>query len=66
MSNEKYSLENMLAEAIFKYAVGKVTIEEAKQIADDRIEDFRENCKTSSSLAHKGIDYYAREIVRVM
>ena len=64
--NDKYSMENMLAQLIFKYACGKVLIDEAKQIASNRIDAFKENCKTSSSLAHKGLDYYAREIVRIM
>lgn len=64
--NDKYSMENMLAQRIFKYACGKVSIDEAKQIASDRIDDFKEKCKTSSSLAHKGLDYYAREIVRII
>ena len=63
---DKNSMEGKLARAIYKNAFGKVSITEAQEIAENAIDNFIAGCKESSSLAHKGLDWYAKEIVKTL
>ena len=63
---ERTFLEKKLSNAIYKYAIGKLTVTEANILAAATINNFIDGCNKSSSLAHKGIDWYAREIARTV
>lgn len=57
-------MEKKFAKAIFKYSLGRVTVNEAKKMAPSAVEKFLEGCKTSYVLAHKGLDWYAKELAK--
>ena len=61
---ERTSLEKKLSKAIYKYSFGKLTVEEADSKAAETIGNFIESSANSPSLAHKGVDWYAREIAK--
>ena len=62
MRNE--TLEKKFAKAVYKYSLGKISIDEADSMSDLYVKQFLKNCETSPTLGHKGIDWYAREIVK--
>lgn len=61
---EKSLLEKKLSKTLYKYALGRLSVQEANELASATVGNFLEGCSESSSLAHKGLDWYAREIVR--
>ena len=63
---EKSYLEKKLSKAIFKYALGKLTVAEANAKAAATSDNFIDGCNKSTSLAHKGVDWYAREIAKTV
>lgn len=63
---ERSYLEKKLSKAIFKYALGKLTVAEANAKATATSDNFIDGCNKSTSLAHKGVDWYAREIAKTV
>ena len=63
---ERSYLEKKLSKAIYKYALGKMTVDEATAKAAATIDIFVDSCNKSTSLAHKGVDWYAREIAKTV
>ena len=56
-------LENDLSEALIKFSSGKLNSNEANKIACSTIKniDFE-----NSALAHKGVNWYARQIIDII
>ena len=63
---EKNSMEKKFAKALFKYSLGKVSVDEAEKIAPASVNKFLKGCESSQSLAHKGLDWYAKEVAKNM
>lgn len=62
--NSKYSLENELAKALFKYSLGNMSFDEAQQKAEVLVPTFIAGCKKYPMLGHKGIRWFAKEVLR--
>ena len=63
---ERNPMEKKFAKSLFKYSLGRVSAEDAERMAPSSVEIFLEGCKTSQTLAHKGLDWYAKEIAKNM
>lgn len=63
---ERNPMEKKFAKSLFKYSLGRVTVEEAEKMAPSSVEKFLKGCKTSQTLAHKGLDWYAKEVAKNM
>lgn len=55
-----YSIENELSKALYKFSYGKLTVKQAEMHAAEVMKNFD---KTNEGLAHKGINWYAKQIV---
>ena len=62
--NRNYSLENELANALFKYSFGNLTIDQAEAKAKTLVPTFLEGCNDYPMLGHKGIKWFAKEVLR--
>ena len=59
-SNDLSSLVNELSKALIKFSNDKLENSQAKRIAEIAIKNIDFN---NSALAHKGVNWYAREII---
>ncbi len=55
-----YSLENELSNALYKFSYGRLTVKQAEMRAAEVMKNFD---ATNKGLAHKGINWYAKQIV---
>ena len=58
-----YTIESELANALFRLSFGKLTYEQAEEKAKQTAPKFDMN---NESLAHKGINWYAKELLKNM
>jgi len=58
-----YTVESELANALFRLSFGKLTYEQAEEKAKKTAPKFDINNK---ALAHKGINWYAKELLKKM
>ena len=61
---ERYSMEERFAKILYKYSLGKVSMEEAEGIAPSAVNRFLKCCESSQTLANKGLDWYAKEMAK--
>jgi len=61
---ERNSMEKKFAKAIYKHSLGRVSVEEAKILAPSAVNKFLKGCESSQALAHKGLDWYAKEMAK--
>lgn len=61
---ERNSMEERFAKILYKYSLGKVSMEEAEGIAPSAVNRFLKGCESSQTLANKGIDWYAKEMAK--
>lgn len=61
---ERNSMEKRFAKALYKHSLGKVSVEEAEGIAPSAVNKFLKGCESSQTLAHKGLDWYAKEMAK--
>lgn len=61
-SNENYSIQDELAKALYKFSYGGLTVEQAEKRAEEVMKNFDPQ---NEVLAHKGINWYAKQILRV-
>ena len=55
-----YSIQDELAKALYKFSYGRLTVNQAEKRAKEVMKNFDE---TNEGLAHKGINWYAKQIV---
>lgn len=62
-ANDFYSIENDLSKALVKFSYGKLNVIQANKLAKSVVPkmDF-----SNSALAHKGVNWYAKEILDVV
>ena len=58
---KKYSIQDELAKAIYKFSYGRLTVKQAEIRAEAVMKNFDE---TNEGLGHKGINWYAKQILR--
>lgn len=61
---ERNSMEERFAKILYKYSLGKVSMEEAESIAPSAVNRFLKGCESSQVLANKGLDWYAKEMAK--
>lgn len=61
--NENYSIQDELAKALYKFSYGRLTVEQAEKRAEEVMKNFDPQ---NEVLAHKGINWYAKQILKSM
>lgn len=61
--NENYSIQDELAKALYKFSYGRLTVEQAEKRAEEVMKNFDPQ---NEALAHKGINWYAKQILKSM
>ena len=59
----KYSIQEELAKALYKFSYGRLTVEQAEERAEIVMKNFDPQ---NEGLAHKGINWYAKQILKSM
>ena len=59
----KYSIQGELAKALYKFSYGRLTVEQAEKRAEEVMKNFDSQ---NEALAHKGINWYAKQILKNM
>lgn len=59
----EYTLENELAIALFKFSYGRLSVTEAKETAKKVLPNYD---TSNEMLMHKGLDWYAKQLLAVM
>ena len=57
------TIQNELAKALYKFSFGRLSVEQAEKKAAQVMENFNPN---DEGLAHKGINWCAKQILRKM
>ena len=60
---KKYSIQDELAKALYKFSYGRLTVEQAEKRAEEVMKNFDPQ---NEVLAHKGINWYAKQILKSM
>lgn len=60
MQEKKYTIESELANALLRFSFGKLTVNEAKERAAIAAKNWD---STNEVLNHKGLNWYAKQIV---
>ena len=60
---KNYSIQDELAKALYNFSYGRLTVEQAVIRAEEVMKNFDEN---NEGLGHKGINWYAKQILRKM
>lgn len=60
MTTEKYTIESELTNALLRFSFGKLTVEEAKNKAAIAAQNWD---SSNEMLAHKGLNWYAKQII---
>jgi len=60
---ETHTVESELAMALFRLSFGKFTYEQAEEIAKEYAPKFD---LENEALAHKGINWYAKELLKIL
>lgn len=60
---KNYSIQEELANALYKFSYGRLTVKQAEARAEEVMKNFDE---TNEGLAHKGINWYAKQILKKM
>lgn len=60
---EQYTIESELAKALVRFSCGKISTEEAKAKAKEVASNFD---LSNEMLAHKGINWYAKQLLKYM
>ena len=63
VETKKYTIEGELAKALLRFSFGKLTIDEAKEKAAIAAKNWD---STNEALAHKGLNWYAKQIISKM
>lgn len=61
---DRTPMEKQFSKSLYKHSLGKITVREAEMMAPTYVDRFLKGCETSQELAHKGIDWYAKEIAK--
>lgn len=61
--NENYSIQDELAKALYRFSYGGLTVEQAEKRAEEVMKNFDPQ---NEVLAHKGINWYAKQILKSM
>lgn len=62
----KYTVESELIKALVMYSYGRVNYEKAAEVASKAALIFEEEAKQNIPLAHKGVNWYAKELLKVI
>lgn len=60
MTTQKYTIENELTNALLRFSFGRLTVDEAKKKAKIAAKNWD---SSNEMLAHKGLNWYAKQIV---
>ena len=63
VETKKYTIEGELTKALLRFSFGKLTIDEAKEKAAIAAKNWD---STNETLAHKGLNWYAKQIISKM
>lgn len=63
MEQKKYTIEGELAKALLRLSFGALTVEEAREKATVAAKNWD---PTNEALAHKGLNWYAKQILAKM
>lgn len=58
-----YTIESELANALFRFSHGKLTVEQAEKKAKEIAPNYDPN---NTMLTHKGINWYAKQVLVTM
>ena len=62
----KHTVESEMAKALYKYSFGRLTVKKAKETAAKFAPVFEEESKKNEVLAHKGVNWFAKEVLKVV
>lgn len=63
VETKKYTIEGELTKALLRFSFGKLTVEEAKKKAAVAAKNWD---STNEALAHKGLNWYAKQLISKM
>ena len=66
ITQRKHTVESELAKALVRFSYGRVNVGKSKEIAAKFAPVFEEESRKNWVLAHKGVNWFAKEILRVI
>ena len=63
VQQKKYTIEGELTKALLRFSFGKLTVEEAKKKAEVAAKNWD---SSNEALAHKGLNWYAKQLISKM
>ena len=62
----KYTIEKELSKALVRFSFGRVNVKKAKETAARMAPVFEEEAKKNEVVAHKGVNWFAKEVLKVI
>ena len=62
----KHTVQSEMARALHKYSFGRLTVQKARETAAKFAPVFEEEAKKNTVLAHKGVNWFAKEVLKVV
>ena len=62
----KHTIESELAKALVRFSYGRVNVKKAKETAARMAPVFEEEANRNWALAHKGVNWFAKEVLKVI
>ena len=65
-TQNQYTVESEMVKALVMYSYGRIDYDRAVEIAAEAAPVFREEAERNIVLAHKGVNWYAKELLKVI
>lgn len=62
----KHTVEKELSKALVRFSYGRVSVKKAKETAARMAPVFEEEARKNEVVAHKGVNWFAKEVLRVI
>ena len=62
----KYTVEKELSKALVFFSFGRINVKKAKETAARMAPVFEEEAKKNELVAHKGVNWFAKEVLKVI
>ncbi|MBR1477396.1 MAG: hypothetical protein IJ608_05480 [Lachnospiraceae bacterium] len=65
-TERKHTIEKELSKALVRFSYGRVNVKKAKETAARMAPVFEEEAKKNEVVAHKGVNWFAKEVLKVI
>ena len=62
----RHTIENELSKALVRFSYDRVSVKQAKELAAKMAPVFEQEAAKNEIVAHKGVTWFAKEILRVI